>query len=90
VTEFEHFAEEAEALARRCYPILAGQDRMIQSAALVELVARHLAGHVILGDPEKTTALRASLLEEFVKAVEGLIPILDKGVIQPEIARRAQ
>lgn len=87
---FEQAANEAEILARRCYPIFAGQPAMIQGAALAELVAALMAGHVILGDKEKTKALRAGLLEEFVKTVNGLIPIIDEDVIQPEIARRAQ
>jgi hypothetical protein len=87
---FEQAADEAEALAKRCFPILAGHDRMVQGAALAELVAHHIAGHVILGDRGKTEALRAMLLKEYIKAVEGLIPILDEDVIQPEIARRAQ
>jgi hypothetical protein len=83
-------ADEAEILARECFPLLAGRNKMVQSAALCELVALHLSGHVILGDPEETAKLRASLLDEFFQAVKDLIPILDRGVIQPEIARRQQ
>ena len=87
---FSDAADEAEALAKQCYPIFAGHDKMVQGAALVELVAMHLAGHVILGDAEKTKQLRVGIFEEFMKAVAGLVPVLDEGVIQPEIARRAQ
>lgn len=90
MSDFSEAADEAEALARACFPILAGKPPMVQGAALAELVARHLAGHVILGDPEKTKALRAALFEEFVRAVKDLVPILDQGVIQPQIKARAQ
>jgi hypothetical protein len=87
---FSDAADEAELVARECFPLLAGKGAMVQGAALAELVARHLAGHVILGDAKKTKALRAQLLEEFVKTVKDLIPILDEGVIQPQIKARAQ
>lgn len=90
VSMFEDAADEAEDVVRQCRPIFAGHDKMVQGAALAELVATHLAGHVILGDREKTTELRASLFEEFIRAVNDLVPIIDEGVIQPEIARRAQ
>ena len=87
---FDEAADDAVSLAQRCFPILAGHDKMVQGAALVELVAMHLAGHVILGDTEKTKQLRVGIFEEFMKAVVDLIPVLDEDVIQPEIARRAQ
>jgi hypothetical protein len=90
MSEFSEAVDEAEALARQCHPILAGHPSLVQGAALAELVARHLAGHVILGDPEKTKALRASLLEEFVKTVAALVPVIDEGVIQPQIKARSQ
>jgi hypothetical protein len=87
---FSDAADAAEALAKACYPILAGQGALVQGAALAELVARHLAGHVILGDPAKTKQLRAELLDEFVKTVRDLVPIIDEGEIQPHIKARAQ
>jgi hypothetical protein len=90
VTIFEEAADEAEILAKQCYPIFAGQPAMVQGAALAELVARHLSGHVILGNAEKTKALRAGLLEAFVKTVNDLVPIIDEDVIQPQIKARAQ
>lgn len=83
-------ADEAMILARQCFPLFAGKAAMVQGAALVELVARHCAGHVALGDPKATAELRADLLERFVDAVKDVIPIIDEGVIQPQIKARAQ
>ena len=90
MSSFSDAADAAEALAKACYPILAGQGFLVQGAALAELVARHLAGHVLLGDPNKTKQLRADILKEFVRTVEALVPIIDADVIQPHIKARAQ
>jgi hypothetical protein len=80
--------EEALRLAEQCYPILVGEPAVIQGAALCELVARHVAGHVILNDREATAKLRIGILAAFIEAVENLIPVTDEQVIQPEIRRR--
>jgi hypothetical protein len=79
---------QAERLARKCYPIFAGVDPAVQGAALVDLVSRHIAGHVVQGDEEATGQMRAMLLEAFVHAVKQLIPVADAEVIQPELKRR--
>ena len=82
--------KKAVRLARRCYPILAGVEPEIQGAALCDLVARHLAGHVAIGDEEATRALREAMLEVFIVAVRQVIPIVDAADIQPELKRRMQ
>jgi hypothetical protein len=83
-------ARAAEKLAKRCYPIFAGKAPEIQGAVLVDLVARHLAGHVVVGDPEATAAYRAVLLEAFISAVKQLAALADASDIQPELKRRMQ
>ena len=83
-------ARAAEKLARRCYPILSGQERNVQGAALVDLVAHHLAGHVVVGDEQATALFREMMLEAFIRAVRGIMPIIDKEDIQPELKRRMQ
>ena len=83
-------ARAAAKLARRCYPIFKGQHPEIQGAALVDLVARHLAGHVAVGDEAATAAMREMMLEAFITAVRQIIPIVDKEDIQPELKRRMQ
>lgn len=90
MTTFSDAADEAESVAQQCFPILAGKGSMVQGAALAELVARHLAGHVILGDAEKTKALRASLFDEFIKTVTDIVPLIDEGVIQPQLREKMQ
>lgn len=81
-------AEEVLRVAEQCCPILAGEPSMVQGAALCELVARHIAGHVIVGNPAETAAVRRSILAAFVETVEQLIVIADEDVIQPELKRR--
>jgi hypothetical protein len=83
-------ARAAAKLAKRCYPIFAGQEAEIQGAALVDLVARHLAGHVAIGDAEATAQMRELMLEAFIIAVKQLLPIVDAADIQPELRRRMQ
>ena len=80
--------EEALRVAAECYPILAGEPAPIQGAALCELVARHIAGHVIPNNPAETQRLRRDLLAAFIQTVEQLIPVTDKELIQPELKRR--
>jgi hypothetical protein len=86
----KHFSMTDEALrvSKACHPILAGEPNSIQSAALVDLVASHIAGHVVPGNPKQTAILRAELLDLFMDAVKQLIPIADAEVIQPELKRR--
>ena len=83
-----HPSEEALRLAEQCYPILAGEPSMVQGAALGELVARHIAGHVIPNNAKRTAKLRAEMLDMFMDLVEKLIPLADEAVIQPELKRR--
>jgi hypothetical protein len=80
--------EEALRIAEQCYPFLAGEPSMVQGAALGELVAKHIAGHVIPNNREATAKLRAEMLAMFVNLVESLIPLEDEAVIQPELERR--
>ena len=82
--------EEAMRVAEQCYPILAGEPSFVQGAALGELVARHIAGHVIPNDPVKTGVMRAEMLDMFMDLVEQLIPLADEHVIQPELKRRGE
>jgi hypothetical protein len=82
--------KDALSVAEQCYPILAGHGPTIQGAALCELVARHLAGHVVLGDAAATAEMRRNLLAAFIQTVEALVPVVDESVIQPELNRRTQ
>lgn len=68
-------AEDAEQLAKRIAPLLAGQSPEHQGAALADLLATFIAGHIVVGKPRETARLRAMLLTEHVKIVRKLIAI---------------
>jgi hypothetical protein len=81
---------QAMKLAKKAHHFFAGVPPIVQGAALCELVATHLAGHVVLGDPAATAELRAALLAAFIDTVQQLVPVVDGEIIQPEIKRRTQ
>ena len=68
---------KAEALAKQCYPIFAGQDPNVVAAALAELLALLLAGHFVPGDPADTQAIRAAMLELHIETVKKLVPVME-------------
>jgi len=65
-------AAEVADLVNEIKPILAGRRAEVQGAALADLLAIWLAGHVIFGDAEKTRKMRATLLAEHCAAVRQL------------------
>jgi hypothetical protein len=83
-------ADRAIKLANQCKRLFAGQGPDVQGAALVELVALHLAGHISPDDPEATEALRAGLLETFVVTVRHLVPIVEASEIRPRLEEMRQ
>lgn len=66
---------DVEAIVRRARPALAGHPGPNQGAALADLLATWLAGHIIPGDPAETDALREDLLTRHIAAVRDLIPV---------------
>ena len=68
---------KAEALAKQCYPIFAGQDPTIVAAALDELLALLLAGHFAPGDPADTQAMRDGILALHIETVKKLVPVME-------------
>jgi hypothetical protein len=83
--EADDMTERAEKVARACFPLLAHHGAEVQGAALGELVALHIAGHIILGDQAKTERMRAMVLEEFVRLVKDLVPLVEAGHILPRL-----
>ena len=77
-------AREVDELVERIrpalFPLLAGKHPEIQGAALADLTAIWLAGHVHPGDPEMTAGLRESLLELHITAIRKLIPVNAKAM----------
>lgn len=74
-TEVQRLVEKIRPLL---FPLLAGHPPEIQGAALADLTAIWLAGHIYDGDAEATAGLRESLLEYHMAAVRALIPIYAK------------
>ena len=65
--------EQVHALVMAVRPLLTGQPSAVQAAALADLVATWLAGHVVVGDREATDNLRAVLLDDHMDDVRSLI-----------------
>jgi hypothetical protein len=63
---------EVEAIANAICPLLAGRKPRVQGAALADLVATWLKGHVIEDDPQATAELRKTLLVAHMKFVRVL------------------
>jgi hypothetical protein len=81
---------KSEALAKRCYPIFAGQDPTLVAAALAELLALLLAGHFDPGDPEGTQAIRDELLALHIETVKKLVPVMEAMRTRPKLKERMQ
>jgi hypothetical protein len=83
-------AEEVEAVVEAVRPLFAGKRPEIQGAALADLLAMWLAGHVDRDDPEgKNSALiQEELIEIHLAMVRQLIPINYAMLIEPELDRR--
>lgn len=59
----------------RIGPILKGHPSPLQGAALADLLAIWLAGHMIKGNPTATDRLREDILALHVEKVRELIPV---------------
>lgn len=79
-----------EALVNELTPHLVGKPQQIQGAALADLLAIWLAGHLDREDPEgpKTEAVREMMLEAHLIAVRALIPINYESRVKPQLRRQ--
>jgi hypothetical protein len=80
-------ADEALALVRDCAALFAGKSAGVQGAALADLLALYLAGHVVRDDPSATRMVREALLEQHLKIMWKLVPINFKGRIEPRMRK---
>jgi hypothetical protein len=83
-------AKEVFELVKAIRPLLTGKPAQVQSAALADLLAMWLAGHVIRGDQEATERLREQVLEMHLVGVRALIDINYKTSVEPQIKARTQ
>jgi hypothetical protein len=67
------YSKQALELVRRIRPLLAGRHPSVQGAALAELTAIWLHGHVVLGDANQRQELQAELFEEHLKYIWALL-----------------
>jgi hemerythrin len=83
-------ADEVVALVHAIELFLAGRASEVQGAALADLLAMWLAGHVVRGDPQASEAYREKVLELHLDAVRRLIPVNYEARIEPKLRRSQQ
>lgn len=81
---------EVVELVRQISPLLVGKSANVQGAALADLLAIWLAGHVIRGDPKMTKKMREMMLKAHIVAVRGLIPLNYKTYVEPQLKEQTQ
>jgi len=81
----EKDADQALDLVRDCSRHFAGKPSDVQGAALADLLALWLAGHVIVGNPRATERLRKEVLAMHLKTVWNLVPINYRDRIEPKL-----
>ena len=81
---------EVRRLVGAIRPMLAGRPPQVQGAALADLLAAWLAGHVKVGDPEETRLLREDMLEAHMTTVRMLVEPNYKLSVEPQLRRKTQ
>jgi hypothetical protein len=77
--------DDIAALVDATRPLFAGNDPDVQGAALADLVAIWIAGHIVPDDPQATEAMRGKFLELHVETVRRLIPVNERLYIEPRL-----
>ena len=74
-------------LVQAVMPLFKGKPQQVQGAALADLLAMWLAGHLDREDPEgeRTERIREMMLEAHLVAVRALIPINYKSQVEPQL-----
>jgi hypothetical protein len=80
-------AEAAYQLVQNVMAHFKGKPALVQGAALADLLAMWLAGHLDRDDPEgeKTELIREQMLEAHLIAVRALIPVNYKSQVEPQL-----
>jgi hypothetical protein len=87
VSDYDADAREATRLVKAIMPLLKGRASEVQGAALADLLAIWLAGHINADDPENSDAVREVILEFHLEAVRSLIPVNFKQYVEPRLKR---
>lgn len=77
-TELHAAVPTIRMLIEQIGSLLEGQDPDVAGAALADLMATLLAAHFSKSGAKQTKKLRAYLLKEWVRTIEGLIPVNEK------------
>jgi hypothetical protein len=83
-TEMIPDAADVEALVAAVSPLFVGKPAEVQGAALADLLALWLAGHVT-PDPKTTRQVQEEVLEMHMTTVRLLIPINYAQKIEPQL-----
>jgi hypothetical protein len=81
----EKDADLALDLVQECSRHFAGKPSDVQGAALADLLALWLAGHVIVGNPRATERLRRKMLDMHLKTMWDLVPINYAHRVEPQL-----
>lgn len=76
----KRFTEEVMVLSEQLRPLLAGKHPAVQSAALADCAATHIAGHWVPGDAAATKQLREEALDMLIQLVRDLVPACAKEI----------
>jgi hypothetical protein len=68
-------ADEVSRVVASMCPMLAGRPPQVQGAALADLLATWITGHIIPGKPSETEALREQIMEMHVEMVRELVSV---------------
>jgi hypothetical protein len=77
-------------LVRAVTPHFRGKAPEVQGAALADLLATWLAGHVVPGSEADTEASREAVLQLHLDAVRRLIPLNFKAYVAPQMKEAAK
>jgi len=72
-------------IAEKARPLFAGHPPDIQGAAICDLIAIYLAGHIVPKNPEQTAKAREVVLQTMVRTVRELIPYMEQVYIKPKL-----
>lgn len=83
----EKTAKSVEALVKAVIPLFRGKSVQVQGAALADLLALWLAGHVNRDDPAASDGVRKQMLELHLQAVWALVPLNFEEYVEPQLRR---
>jgi hypothetical protein len=80
--------EQIAALVAAIAPLFKGKSAGVQGAALADLLAMWLAGHVYPGEPGRTGRRHDEMIEAHLKTVRALIPLNYALQSEPQLGAR--